>query len=254
MGLRRLGIANPSSNTATTLFTADEQYLISVIATNKSDSASNINVWVQPQGSSQESQYAYIIYNLPVDAANSFETFRFAINQNDLVRVSATSSSVSFSVYGLVQYDVKLGAGISSYMSASPTSPVQGMIWIDSDASVYGSSSKPIYIYTGTEWVSTAASGIDTSANYTFTGTVNATTQSAGDNSTKVATTAFVENNFEKIIPLQSSAPLSPSSSDLWIDSSGAVPILKVYNGSSWVSLASPADDDQVIFAQRMFA
>lgn len=60
-------------------------------------------------------------------------------------------------------------------------------------------------------------------------------------------------NAKEKSIPYQASAPTSPEVSDLWVDSSGTIPILKVYNGTSWVSLVSPADDDQNILANQVF-
>lgn len=60
-------------------------------------------------------------------------------------------------------------------------------------------------------------------------------------------------NAKEKSIPYQASAPTSPEVSDLWVDSSGSVPIIKVYNGTSWISLASPADNDQNILANRVF-
>ena len=58
-------------------------------------------------------------------------------------------------------------------------------------------------------------------------------------------------NNKEKNIPLQSSAPTSPASSDLWVDSLSMQ--LKVYNGTSWVALGAAVDDSQLIIAQRMF-
>ena len=176
MGIRRLGISNPTANTATTIFTADDQYLMSVVATNLSGvNSANIRVWVEPSGSASVSQYAFIVYDIPVDQTNSYETFRFAVNQNDLVRVQASSASISFQAYGLVQYDVKLGIGTSSYQPNPPSSAVDGMIWVDSNASVYGSSAKPIYIYNSASgtWDSTAASAIDTSANYTWTGINN---------------------------------------------------------------------------------
>ena len=174
MGLQRIAISNPSANTDTKIFTAGDPYLLSIIATNKSASAGTISVWVQPNGASAESQYAFIVYNLPVDGNNSYETFRFAINALDEVYVRSTSSSVNFQAYGLAQYDIKLGAGVSSYSPNAPANPVNGMIWVDSDGTVFGSSAKPIYVYnsaTGT-WQSTAASGIDTAANYNFTGTI----------------------------------------------------------------------------------
>jgi hypothetical protein len=259
MGLVRLGISNPSANTATTIFTSDNQYLVSVIATNKSSSAvANIRVWVQPSGSSTESQYSYIVYDIPVDSLNSYETFRFAINQNDVVRIQSSTANVSFSAYGIVQYDIRLGAGISSYSATAPINPVDGMIWIDSSSSIPGSAAKIIKIYSASaaSWISTAAAGIDNTANYAFTGTVSATTQAVGDNSTKLATTAFVSAGFEKTIPLQSSAPASPASSDLWVDNTDPLkPILKVYNGTSWITAGSSitADDDQIILASRVF-
>ena len=301
MGLRRLAISNPGANTDTTLFTADNQYLLSVIATNTSASSSNIRVWVQPSGASALSEYAFIVYDLPVDGKNSYETFRFAVNQNDLIRVRADSASVSFQAYGLVQYDVNLGVGISSFQSASPTSPVDGLIWVDSDGVISGSDAKPVYVWSNSanNWLPFAGAVTNTAANYTWTGTNNfsastsignvsateisylddvsssiqtqlnnkadlaspsltgtptAPTAASGTSTTQIATTAFVANNFEKLIPLQSSAPTSPATSDLWVDSSGATPILRVYNGTSWVALASPADDDQNILANRVFA
>ena len=47
--------------------------------------------------------------------------------------------------------------------------------------------------------------------------------------------------------------PASPEIGDLWVDNS-SVAILKVYDGSDWIVLASAPDDDQVILANRMFS
>lgn len=175
MGLQRIAISNPSANTDTKIFTAGDPYLLSIIATNKSASAGTISVWVQPNGASAESEYAFIIYNLPVDGNNSYETFRFAVNALDDVYIRSNTASVNFQAYGLAQYDVKLGAGVSSYSPNAPANPVNGMIWVDSDGTVFNSSAKPIYIYNSASgtWDSTAATGIDTSSNYTWTGTNN---------------------------------------------------------------------------------
>lgn len=253
MGLQRLGIINPIANSASTLFVADNQYLVSVIAANKSASAATIRVWTEPVGSTQQSEYAYVVYDLPVDEANSFETFRFAINQGDAIKVSATSSSISFSAFGLIQYDIQLALGVSSYASSSPSYPVQGMIWVDSDADV-GNGARPIYIYDGTSWVSTAA-GINTSANYAFTGNISIGNVSSTEISYLDGVTSGIQNqldNKEKSIPLQANEPSSPAVSDLWVDSTSMQ--LKVYNGSTWVALGAAVDDSQLIIAQRMFA
>lgn len=239
MGLRRLAISNPTADTDTTLFTADNQYLMSVIATNLSASASDMSVWIEPSGSSASADYAYIVYDLPVDAKNSYETFRFAVNQNDVIRIRTNSNDMSFQSYGLVQFDVNLGVGISSFQSASPTAVVDGLIWVDSDGVLSGTSAKPAYVWSSASstWIPFAGE-LDTSANYTFTGNV-------------------VIPGYEKEIPLQNSAPSSPSSSDLWIDNADpAKPILKVYDGTSWVVAGSSLEvnEDQIILAQRMFA
>ena len=244
MGLRRLGISNPSATTDTTLFTADNQYLISVIATNKSSSvAATIRVWVVPSGATLTSQFAYIVYDLPVDASNSYETFRFAINQNDQVRIYSSTANMSFQSYGLVQYDVNLGVGVSSYQASAPAIKVDGLIWVDADGTLPGTTAKPAYVWSSSanDWIPMAGS-FDASSNNTFTGT-------------NVFTGSVTIPGYEKSIPLQSSAPSSPESSDLWVDSTTpTAPQLKVYNGSSWVALGSTVNDSQAVIAQRMFA
>jgi hypothetical protein len=220
MGLVRLGIANPSATTATALLTSDNQYLVSVIATNKSTTTSaNIRVWVQPSGSSTESQYAYIIYDFPIDQQNSYETFRFAVNQNDIVNVYSSTANVSFSAYGLVQYDIRLGAGISSYSATAPLNPVDGMIWVESDVTIAGSSSKPTYVYSA--------------ANATW----------------------LPMASVNKVVPYSTTAPSSAIQGDLWVDSTmPSAPILKVYSGSAWLATATAVNDRDIILAQRMFA
>jgi hypothetical protein len=251
MGLVRLGIANPSANTASTILTSDNQYLVSVIATNKSTTTSaNIRVWVQPSGSSTESQYAYIIYDFPIDQQNSYETFRFAVNQNDVVKIYSSTANVSFSAYGLVQYDIKLGAGISSYSASAPINPVDGMIWIDSSSA---GATKPIYIYSAVSaaWISTKTS--------TTTVAYQSTAPSA-----PAAGTLWIESTTNQVkfydgtqwenqsVPYSSIEPSNPVTGNLWVDSSAMQ--LKTYNGSAWVALGAAVDDRNLILAQRMFA
>jgi hypothetical protein len=244
MGIRRLAIANPSATTDTTLFTADNQYLISVIATNKSSNTSaTIRVWVEPSGATLDSQFAYIVYDIPVDASNSYETFRFAINQNDEVHVYTSNATISFQSYGLVQYDVNLGVGISSYQASAPAIKVDGLIWVDADGTLPGTTAKPAYVWSSSanDWIPMAGS-FDASLNNTFTGT-------------NIFTGSVTIPGYEKSIPLQSSAPSSPASSDLWVDNTTpTAPQLKVYNGSSWVALGNTVNDSQAVIAQRMFA
>jgi hypothetical protein len=129
----------------------------------------------------------------------------------------------------------------------------------------------------------------------TFTGTPSAPTASAATSTTQIATTAFVRTEVSSLvdsapstldtlnelaaalgddpnfattvtnsiaskqdsIPLQNSAPSTPSTGDLWVDNTDPLkPILKVYNGSLWVTAGSSitADDDQIILASRVFS
>lgn len=233
MGLRRLAISNPNANTDTVLFTADNQYLMSVITTNKSASAADIRVWIEPSGSSSASQYAYIVYNLPVDGLNSYETFRFAVNQNDVVKIQSSTADLSFQAYGLVQYDVNLGVGISSFNATAPSTPVDGLIWVDADGVISGSDAKPVYVWSASasSWLPFAGGPLNTAGNYTWTGT-------------NTFTGTVTLSGYEKEIPLQSSAPASASTSDIWIDNTSPLsPIIKVYNGSTWITAGSAGED-----------
>jgi hypothetical protein len=67
-------------------------------------------------------------------------------------------------------------------------------------------------------------------------------------------TQSSASTQYEKLIPYSSSAPLSPATGDLWLDSLTSPPALKTYNGSSWVQLGSAVDDAQAIFSSRMFS
>ena len=101
MAIKRMGVANPASNTSTTVFTADAAYLCSVIATNKGAAASTVRAWVVPNGSVSSADHAYMLYNVDVPISNGIESHRFAISTGDAVRVSATTSDISFSLNGI---------------------------------------------------------------------------------------------------------------------------------------------------------
>ena len=66
-------------------------------------------------------------------------------------------------------------------------------------------------------------------------------------------TQSSASTQYEKLIPYSSSAPSSPATGDLWVDSSTSPPALKTYNGSLWVQLGSAVDDPQAIIASSMF-
>lgn len=188
MGLSRLAISNPAAATDTTLYTSTNQMLVSVIATNKSTTTpTDVRVWVQPYGSASASQYAYIVYDLSVDQSNSFETFRFAVNQNDVIKIRSSTASASFSTYGIIQYDINLGVGISSYSATAPEDPIAGLLWVDS------SSSNVLKVYNGSAWVAVKKE----ESRFTFTATAAQTTVSGADNSSNtLAYTAGYEKVF----------------------------------------------------------
>jgi len=101
------------------------------------------------------------------------------------------------------------------------------------------------------------------SATLSGTVTLPATTSIGNASSTEIShldgVTSAIQtqlNDKEKIIPLQSSAPTSPSTSDMWVDNTNAAqPVLKIYNGASWITVGSSivADDDQIVLATRVF-
>jgi len=102
--IERLAIVNPTANSNTVAFTADSTFLVSVIATNKStqDNAS-ISVWVAPSGNDAAGGRGYIVSNLTLSYSNSYETFRFAVNNTDVVRVVSSTADICFYVQGIDQ-------------------------------------------------------------------------------------------------------------------------------------------------------
>jgi hypothetical protein len=83
-------------------FTATGDYLLSVIATNTTDTDAEIYVYSVPFGSSNPEEWVLVAYKLPLPAYNSYETFRFGVNDTDTVYV-AGSAGVQYSVQGIEQ-------------------------------------------------------------------------------------------------------------------------------------------------------
>ena len=108
MAITRLGVANPAANTPVAIYSVSYATLASVVVANKSTSTNilpEVDIYIVPSGASQESQYAYIVKNLEIQAGQSFETFKFALNSSDVLYVKSTTANVSFSVNGLIQAD-----------------------------------------------------------------------------------------------------------------------------------------------------
>lgn len=186
MGVRRLAVSSPAANTNTNLYVANNQLLMSVIATNTASTSSDIRIWVEPSGSSSSSQYAYMVYDIDVDAGNAYETFRFAVNQNDTIKVRTSQNGTSFVAYGIIQYDVNLGAGISSYSASAPTDPIEGLLWVDSSAS------NVLKVYDGSTWIPVKKE----ESRYKFTAAGGETSVSGPDDN---ANTLGYQPGYEKV-------------------------------------------------------
>lgn len=104
--IERRGITKLSTSVAfgsggTTIFTADDNYLLSVIATNTKSTDGVVFVYVVPSGASEDG-YGIMAYSLPVSGFNSYETFRFGVNPTDVVKV-AGSEGMAFYIQGIDQ-------------------------------------------------------------------------------------------------------------------------------------------------------
>jgi hypothetical protein len=105
-GIQRLSVLDAAGGTAygsgTVAFVATGDYLISVIATNTLSIDAEIYIYSVPSGSTTETEWALVAYKLPLPAYNSYETFRFGLNNGDTVYV-AGSGGIRYFVQGIEQ-------------------------------------------------------------------------------------------------------------------------------------------------------
>jgi hypothetical protein len=106
-GIQRLGVTNLASAVAfgsggTTAYTATDNFLLSIIATNTEATNASIYIYIIPSGATTEAEYGLIAYSLPLSGYNTYETFRFGVNNGDVVKV-AGSAGVSYYVQGIDQ-------------------------------------------------------------------------------------------------------------------------------------------------------
>lgn len=86
----------------TTIFTADDNYLVSVIAVNMKATDGIIYVYVVPTGATTTADYGIIAYAFPVSGFNGYETYRFGVNPTDVIKV-AGSEGIAFYLQGIDQ-------------------------------------------------------------------------------------------------------------------------------------------------------
>lgn len=151
MPVSRLAIANPSANLESTLYTADKSYVAAVIAANKGSNPVLIDIAIVPSGESLTTA-GYIVKNISIAGGQSFETFKFALNAGDVIKVLANTAFASFVVTGLYE---TTGRQVVSYQAVAPNQPQIGDIWINS-------STQATSFWSGSAWntsVSVGATG-----------------------------------------------------------------------------------------------
>jgi len=136
MAIVRLALNTPTANTDTLVHTATRQSLISLIATNTSNTAANISIWVKPFGATTSSQYAYIASNTVLPQNNSLETFRFALENRDSVYIRSSTSSTSFSINAI--HESSGNQNIVTVSTTAPVGPSIGDVWVNPDTLIVG--------------------------------------------------------------------------------------------------------------------
>jgi plastocyanin len=144
MPVKRLGILVPTTaNTFQTLGTADVSSVSSIIIANRGAVDAVVSIYIDPiAGGGAEDQRVYILSDVVVAVGQALETFRFALDVDDIVKVKSSVTTVTFS--GNVLYESS-GRSNIIYSSAAPASPQVGDIWIDSDTD-------ELQAWTGSAW------------------------------------------------------------------------------------------------------
>jgi hypothetical protein len=106
-GIQRLAVVDDAAGTdfgaGILAFEAAGSYLVSVIAANTAATDAEIYVYSVPFGTSGDPDlWALVAYKLPLPAYNSYETFRFGVNNTDSIYV-AGSAGVRYFVQGIEQ-------------------------------------------------------------------------------------------------------------------------------------------------------
>jgi hypothetical protein len=152
MSVKRLGIVRPQANVDELLTDVIINFFSSVIITNLSETeTANLTIYVKPQGSVEEAEWVYIIYNFPLDPFNSLETQRFALNPQDEVWVRSSIENVSFLAEGIPQRDISVRYTTGTFAEKS-LNPVAGDLHFATDED-------KVYVNTSTGWKALAFEG-----------------------------------------------------------------------------------------------
>ena len=150
MAVKRLALANPTANTETSLYSSNGSYVVSVIIANKGVIDSKASIYHAVNGGLiSTSTTATIVKNLVISQGQSFETFRFAMNNNDVIWVVSDTPNLSFMLTGV--YDTTASTFVS-YRPTAPDTPSIGDIWIKDP-------SNAVSFWNGTIWVDSITAG-----------------------------------------------------------------------------------------------
>ena len=156
----------------------------------------------------------------------------------------------------------------TTFSPDAPDNPKAGDLWVDSDSNVPSISNETILTIdsaSATYLTKTSASttyatkaelanidlssasaaavaAIVDSAPSTLN-TLNELAAALNDDASFAGTVTTSLSGKQKTIPFQSSAPSSPSTGDIWMDSTNIIkPVTKVYNGSTWIIASGQAE------------
>lgn len=134
MPVSRIGVSTPEANQPTVLATFTAAHLVSVIITNTTLSNApelKVAVWVAPIGATQPSEYSYIAKNLAIGVGQSFETFRFAVNNEDSIYIQATTANASFTCIGIIQEDASVSSELAEVFTNKVIRGIENTVYLD---------------------------------------------------------------------------------------------------------------------------
>lgn len=149
MPVTRLAVANPGAASLTDLVTASRGYVASVIIANKGTQTAKTTLYVVPTGYIYtDPETLVIVKDLEITQGQSFETFRFALNNGDTIKVTGTTADLSYSVSAAYEVD---GKQYVTYSASAPSLPQIGDIWIKTNNTVS--------FWNGVQWVDSITLG-----------------------------------------------------------------------------------------------
>lgn len=156
MSIQRLGLNNPVANQDTLLHAFTDARLVAVTIANKAVTSTpvlKVSVWVVPPNAAVPAEYAYICYNLTVGLGQSFETFRFAVQNGDNLYVRATTADASFVVNGLLQTDDPYADSVVQTFTNKTINGINNTIYLDQGSTAERRSSADVgYVRFNTEY------------------------------------------------------------------------------------------------------